>query len=209
MFLMHRCGLPVAKHRPNKNARARMSSLGLETRLKEGDLLAIHTGTSDPVLDQLVQGYNARQITEKLVLAVVKGPEAARLVQEIDAECDSTIRVGPRRAGRRKLLGGSGLVAAGVGVAAVGAYFSGASGYLVAGRGREPVLRGARSPGGGGLCKQPAGEPGPQACHARPDVLESGHRYPRTDIERLRPRPVRDAPALLKERPPCQMTSRN
>ena len=79
-----------------------MSSLGLETRLKEGDLLAIHTGTSDSVLDQLVQGYNARQITEKLVLAGVKGPEAARLVQEIAAECDSTIRVDRHRAGRRK-----------------------------------------------------------------------------------------------------------
>ena len=61
----------------------------------------------------------------------MKGPEAARLVQEIDVEYDSTVRAGRRGAGSRKLLGGGGLVAAGVGVAAVAAYFSGASGYLV------------------------------------------------------------------------------
>ena len=113
------------------NLRARMSSLGLETQLEEGDFLAIHASPQDFVLEQLVQGYNARQITEKMVLAGVDGVEAARLMQEIDAEYDSAVRVGRRHAGRRKLMVGVGFLAIGIGAATGMAYFSGGGGYYV------------------------------------------------------------------------------
>ena len=84
----------------------RMSSLNLETRLEDGDFLAIHTDPTGFVVDQLTQRYNSRQITEKMVLAGLDSTDAAILVQETEVWCTAVVKEQRRKGGRANLLAG-------------------------------------------------------------------------------------------------------
>ena len=122
----------TSKDSPTSAYRSRMNSLGLETKLEPGEQAAIDTDKAAFVIYQLVEGFNARQITEKLVLGGIDNDDAALLVNQIEGTQMTTVTRTRRTAGVRKIIIGVGCLTVGAAVSGVTLYLAASGGYFVA-----------------------------------------------------------------------------
>ena len=103
---------------PSNKSRSNVDWLGLETKLSHEEQTEIYLDSRAFVIAQLVEDFNAQQITDKLCLAGIPRTEAAALVKEILTQDKSLIKSTRRGNGLRKFVGG--IVSMAIGFAFVG-----------------------------------------------------------------------------------------
>lgn len=109
--------------------RSRMTSLGLDTTLMPEEEAAIKADVEGFVWTQLVEGYNARQVTEKLELAGWDPVAAEPLVKAIESTQMGSVRSARRKVGRGKIVGGACILVGGCVFTGVTLYMSGSTGF--------------------------------------------------------------------------------